>query len=186
VPSAQADETVKEEFGLLIILPEPGEVDRNKLREAWLPLLREGWCVAVVQSGNKERWSSEEIELAERVRETVNDKRPIDIGRTVIAGQGVGGRLALIAARAAKGKVNGVLTLGTPLENAKLSRENSPSDSMNFLMVGLPDSYADLLKQLKESGYPAQGMGASELAPNKWDALPIEGIVSWLLSIGRI
>lgn len=183
---AKPDELAKEEFGLLILLPEPGEVDRNKLREVWLPLLREGWCVAVVQAANKARWSSEEIELVERVRETVSQKRAIDAGRTVVGGQGVGGRLALVAARVAKGKINGVLTLGTPLENAKLQRENSPSDSMHFLLVGLTESYADLLKQLRESGYPAHGLPAPELAPNKWEAVPIEGIVNWLLGIGRI
>ncbi len=185
-PQATADEQVKEEFGLLVLLPEPGEVDRNKMREVWLPLLREGWCVAVVQSANKARWSSEEIELVERVRETVSQKRTIDAGRTVVGGQGVGGRLALIAARVAKGKVNGVLTLGTPLENARLQRENSPSDAMHFMLVGVPESYSDLLKQLREFGYPAQGLAAPELAPNKWEAVPVEGIVNWLMSIGRI
>ncbi len=154
-PRAQEDELSKEEFGLLILLPEPGEVDRNKMREVWLPLLREGWCIAVVQSADKARWSSEEIELVERVREVVSEKRAIDAGRTVVGGQGVGGRLALVAARVAKGKINGVLTLGTPLENAKLQRENSPSDCMHFMLVGLPESYNDLLKQLRESGYPA-------------------------------
>lgn len=176
----------KEEFGLLILLPEPGEVDRNKMREVWAPLLREGWCLAVIQSANKARWSSEEIELVERVREIVGEKRTIDAGRTVVGGQGVGGRLALVAARVAKGKVNGVLTLGTPLENAKLQRENSPSDSMHFMLVGLPESYSDLLKQLRESGYPSHGLPAPELGPNKWDAAPIESIVNWLLTVGRI
>ena len=182
----KTDDKAKEEFGLLIMLPEPGEVDRNKMREVWLPLLREGWCVAVVQSANKARWSSEEIELVERVRETVSQKRSIDSGRTVVGGQGVGGRLALVAARVAKGKVNGVLTLGTPLENAKLQRENSPSDSMHFLLIGAPETYSDLLKQLREFGYPAQALPAPELAPNKWEAVPVEGIVNWLLSVGRI
>lgn len=185
-PSAKPDELVKEEYGLLILLPEPGEVDRNKMREVWLPLLREGWCVAVVQAANKARWSSEEIELVERVRETVHQKRSIDAGRTVVGGQGVGGRLALVAARVAKGKVSGVLTLGTPLENAKLSRENSPSDSMHFMMVGASETFSDLLKQLRDSGYPAQGLPVPDLAPNKWEAVPVEGIVNWLLSLGRI
>ncbi|MCC6512128.1 MAG: PDZ domain-containing protein, partial [Pirellulaceae bacterium] len=46
-PAGPDELPAKEEFGLLILLPEPGEVDRNKLREVWLPLLREGWCVAV-------------------------------------------------------------------------------------------------------------------------------------------
>ena len=185
-PQSKPDDVAKEELGLLILLPEPGDVDRNKMREVWLPLLREGWCVAVVQSGNKARWSSEEIELVERVRETVGQKREIDLGRTVVGGQGVGGRLALVAARVAKGKINGVLTLGTPLENAKLQRENSPSDSMHFMLVGVQESYSDLLKQLRESGYPAHGLPAPELAPNKWEAVPVEGIVNWLLTVGRI
>ncbi len=83
-PSSKPDDAVKEEFGLLILLPEPGDVDRNKMREVWLPLLREGWCVAVVQAANKSRWSSEEIELVERVRDTVAEKREIDAGRTVV------------------------------------------------------------------------------------------------------
>ncbi len=171
VSQAQEGDAAKEELGLLILLPEPGDVDRNKLRELWLPLLREGWCVAVIQAANKTRWSSEEIELVERVRETVGEKRSIDAARTVVAGQGVGGRLAVVAARAAKGQIRGVLTLGTPLENARLQRENSPSDSLHFLLVGLPETFSELLKQLRELGYPAQSIPTPELAPNKWEAI---------------
>jgi membrane-associated protease RseP (regulator of RpoE activity) len=182
----QAAVKVKEQFGLLILLPEPGDLDRNKLREIWLPLMREGWCVAVVQSGNKSRWSSEEIELVERVRGQVHEKRSLDAARTVVGGQGVGGRLALVAARASKGKINGVLTLGTPLENAKLQRENSPSDSMHFLLVGAPETFTDLVKQLQEFGYPAFSISAPELAPSKWDTTPVDRISQWLLGLGRL
>ncbi len=39
---------------------------------------------------------------------------------------------------------------------------------MHFMLVGVPESYSELLKQLRESGYPAHGLPAPELAPNKW------------------
>ncbi|MCC6508596.1 MAG: hypothetical protein IT423_05790, partial [Pirellulaceae bacterium] len=142
--------------------------------------------VAVIQSGNKSRWSSEEIELVERVRSQVDEKRSLEAARTVVGGQGVGGRLALVAARASKGKISGVVTLGTPLENAKLARENSPSDSLHFMMVGPQETYADLLKQLQELGFPALEMPAPELVPAKWETVPVEGINRWLLGLARL
>lgn len=190
VGSAEKNESTggaaKEEFGLLLLLPEPGEVDRNKLRELWEPVVKEGWCVAVIQSGNKTRWSSEEIELVERARVQINEKRTLDASRTVVAGQGVGGRLALVAARAAKGKIAGVMTLGTPLENVKLQRENSPSDSLHMLFVGPRATYRDLLEQLQKSGFPALDIAVPELVPSKWDTVPVERITDWLLGLGRI
>lgn len=179
-------EKAKEEYGLLLLLPEPGEVDRNKLRELWLPLVREGWCVAVIQSENNSRWSLEEIELVDRARGQINEKRALDAGRTVVAGQGVGGRLALVAARASKGKMSGLLTIGTPMENVKLQRENSPSESLHMLFAGARESHRELLEQLQKAGYPALEIAVPELVPSKWDTVPVERITEWLLGLGRI
>lgn len=176
----------KEEFGLLLLLPEPGEVDRNKLRELWEPVVKEGWCVAVIESGNKTRWSPEEIELVERARVQINDNRTLDPSRTVVAGQGAGGQLALVAARAAQGKIAGVMTLGTPLESVKVRRENSPGDSLHMLFVGPRATYRDLLEQLQKSGFPALDIAVPELVPSKWDTVPVERITDWLLGLGRI
>ena len=176
----------KGEVGFLLLLPEPGEVDRAKLREMWLPLVRSGWCVAVLQSGNKSRWSAEEIELIERVRSQIADKRSLDAARTVIGGLGVGGRLALIGARSLQDKASGVLLLATPLENVKVQQENSPSQSLHFLSVGPRETYRDLIEQLQKLGYPALELPVPELTPSKWDAVPAERITDWLLGLGRI
>ncbi|MGN6548107.1 MAG: PDZ domain-containing protein [Aureliella sp.] len=176
----------KAQFGLLLLLPEPGEVDRDQLREMWLPLVRQGWCVAVVQSGDKNRWSAEEVELIDRVRSQVADRRPLDPARTVVGGLGVGGRLALIGARASQSKISGVMLIGTPLEGVKVQRENSPSDSLHVLAVGPRDSYRDFLDQLRKFGYPAVDIPVPELVPSKWETLPLEQITDWLHGLGRI
>lgn len=176
----------KEEFGLLLLLPEPGDVDRNKLREVWSPLIGHGWCVAVVQSANKSRWSSEEIELIERVRAQIAEKRPLDAARTVVGGMGVGGRLAMIGAFASKGKVAGTLLLATPLEGVRVRRENSPSESLHYLIFGARQSYADFFEALQKGGYPSIAVPLPELVPTKWETVPVESIVGWLLGLGRI
>ncbi len=174
------------EVGLLIVTPEPGEVDRNKVRELWSPLIEQGWCVAVIQSEDKARWSQDEVELIERVRTQLSEKRAIDRARTVVAGQGAGGRLALIGSRASRGKVNGILLLATPLDAVRVRRENSPTDSMYFMLVGPQGSYSEFLKQLVELGYPASSIPVPDLGPAKWDSLPVERIVNWLVQLGRI
>jgi len=184
--ASQDARAIVHEYGLLVLLPEPGEVDRNKLREIWAPLLQAGWCVAVIQSGDKTRWSAEEIELIERVRLQVAERRKLDKARTVIGGVGVGGRLALVGARAARGQVAGVLMLGTSLESVRIQRENSPSDSLHFLTVGQRESYRDFVEQLQKMGYPAVELPVPEFTPAKWDTLPVEAVVQWLIALGRI
>lgn len=176
----------KQELGLLLLLPQPGDVDRNQLREMWLPLIREGWCVAVIQSGDKNRWSAEEIELIDRVRTQIADRRPLDAARTVVGGLGVGGRLALVGARASQNKIAGVLLIGTPLDSIRIQRENSPSDSVHVLAVGPRDTYRDFIDQLTKLGYPAVDVPVPELVPSKWDTLPVDPITHWLRGLGRI
>lgn len=196
-PKAKEDEAADEaedtrplvaerELGLLLLLPEPGEVDRDKLREMWTPLIDQGWCVAIIQSGDKSRWSAEEIELVERVRSQVADKWSLDAARTVVGGLGVGGRMALIGARSLQDKAVGVLLLATPLEGVKVQRENTPSDSLHFLSVGPRESYREFLEQLQKLGYPAVDLPVPELVPSKWDTVPVEQITDWLLGLGRI
>jgi hypothetical protein len=126
------------------------------------------------------------LELIERVVTQIADKRSVDAARTVVGGLGVGGRVALIGARSLQGKVAGVLLLGTRLEDAKVQRENSPSESLHFLSVGPRESYRAFVEQLQKLGYPAVELPVPELVPSKWDTVPVDQVTDWLLSLGRI
>ncbi len=177
---------IRQEFGLVIVLPEPGEIDRNKLREVWLPVVREGYCVAVIQSGNKSRWSAEEIELIERVRAQITEKRDIDPARTVSCGQGVGGRLALVGARASTGKIAGAVTVATSLDGVRVQQENSPSATLHFLFIGAHDAHAEFLELLQKLGFPAAEVAVPDLGPGKWEQVPMDSLLNWLVGLGRI
>jgi serine protease Do len=171
--------------GLLVLIPEPGEVDRKKFREVWEPLVREGWAVAYFASTDPKRWSLEEVELVGRVISRVEETVPIDPAQTVVGGIGVGARLAIIGARAVKGKASGVLMLAAPLEGARVQRENSPLESLHILAVGPAEGYRDFVQQLQKLGFPALGMPA-ELTPTNWEALPRREVQDWLRGLGRI
>ncbi|MFO1065801.1 MAG: PDZ domain-containing protein [Pirellulales bacterium] len=183
---AEGDSTTDKPMGLLVIVPEPGEPNRKAIKETFDGILRDGWIVACIQSSDQKRWSSEEIELVGRVIHQIDEKHSIDSARTAVAGIGAGSRLALIAARAAKDDVTGVVMIAAPLEGIRVQKENSPLETPHFLFIGAEKSYREFLKQLQKFGYPATGLPTVLATPLKWETLPVGELRDWLHGLGRI
>jgi serine protease Do len=175
------------ELGLLIIYPEPGEMDQQKTQDYWNDFSREhGWIVAVIQSGNPRAWSSEEIQLASRVIGRLDNNYALDKSRTVVGGLGVGGRVALAAAAADIHRVAGVVTLGTPLPKLGLRQANSPLESLDFLLVGDERELENANRQLSDNGYAVNVVPAGDLETAQWETIPAEPIYLWLEGLGRL
>ncbi len=174
------------ELGLLVLFPEPGELDQDRTKNFWESFARDhGWIVAVIHSGNARAWSREEVELAGRVIGRMDKSYAIDKSRTVIGGLGVGGRMALVAAAMERKRVSGVATIGTELKRLALRERNAPLQSVDFLLVGDQQSLSQSATILKESGYAVSVLSANEANAQKWEALPQDQILRWLEGLGR-
>lgn len=173
-------------LGLMIVFPEPGELDSAKTLEYWGEFCRQyGWIVAVVNSGNPRGWSREETELASRILGRLENAYLIDEQRTVLCGIGVGGRMALVSAVAQPERVAGVITLGTQLRSVPIQQANMPLQSLDFLLLGDNESMTALAKLLTEAGYAANAVKAETAEANNWDASLKQTMQLWLEGLGR-
>ncbi len=172
--------------GLLVVIPEPGEVDQPKFTGFWESFAKDrGWIVAYFSSANAKRWSLEESQLIGRVIGKLENSYRIDPSRTAVAGLGAGGQLALVGARLQMDKIAGVMTLAARLEGLNWREPNSPLQSLKFLFAG-NDSVVEACDRLRKLGYPATPLPAPELNPGKLESLPIEQIKNWLIGLDRI
>lgn len=172
--------------GLLVLLPEPGEVDQQKLQSQWEAFAKErGWIVAIIAASNPKQWSMEEVELIGRVIGKLEDTYRIDASRTAIGGLGVGGRLALMGARLQGEKIAGVATLGTNLDGFNWRQANSPLQSLRFMLAGA-EAIEEAATKLRALGYPVALVASTELSTPTWESIPQELMIRWLLGLDRI
>ncbi len=175
------------DLGLLIVFPEPGELEREKTQAYWSDFCRDyGWIVAVVNSGNPRGWSREEVELAGRVIGRLDKNYRIDKLRTAIVGLGVGGQIALGASLSELRRVSGVITCGTSLAGFKWPKPNSPLQSLDFLMLGDLAQLGPVAEQLSDMGYVANTLAAPNLELSKWETIPKQTLQAWLEGLGRL
>ncbi len=180
-------QALQRRLGVLVLFPEPGEVDRAKVKVTFESFARDfGWIVAIIPSANATAWSREEVELASRVLGRLENAYQLDWGRTVIGGLGVGGRLGIIAAGADRQRVAGALVIGTSVGNMALRTENSPLESLQFLFAGKLAELEEPIRRLDENGFSAFSIPLNEFTPGKWELLPLEPITRWLEGLGRL
>ena len=179
-------DSAKKDLGLLIVFPEPGELDRDKTKAYWSDFCKSyGWIVAVINSGDAGGWSREEIGLGGRVIGRLSNNYQIDKSRTVMCGLGVGGRIALSAALMENQRVSGALTAGTDLKGLRWPQANAPMQSLDFLLIGDAKQLSVVAESLTEMGYAANALAAPNLELGKWESLPQPAIQRWLEGLGR-
>jgi serine protease Do len=175
------------ELGVLVLFPEPGEVDRTKIQQRFTEFSRDqGWIVAVIPSRNATEWTREEVELAGRSIGRLENAYKLDPMRLVIGGIGIGGRLAIGAAAMDRQRIVGALVIGTQVNNLGLKSENSPLQSLQFLFVGKQDELQDPVNRIEANGFSANIIPMNELTPGKWEMIPLEPITRWLEGLGRL
>lgn len=172
--------------GLLVVLAQPGEIDIEATRLFWNDFcIQYGWIMVIVQSKNPKAWSTDEIELPDRVTTAISQKTALDQTRAVYAGIGVGGRLALAAA-ANSPKATGVLTLGSGLGRFGIRAANRPGRSIEFLFVGKQAELAPAVQNLRKVGYGAQSVPAVGPTENSWSSYPEAPIQIWLEDLSKL
>lgn len=173
-------------LGLMIVFPEPGEVDREKTQNHWASFAnRFGWIVAVINSGDARQWTMEEIELAGRVLGRMQKNYNVDSARTVLMGLGVGGRMALVAGSSLRDKVSGIVTVGTDAGRFRVKQPNAPLQSLDFMLVGNPEQLGPSSKSLIEAGYSVILQPSTGTTPQQWETHPQSEIELWLEGLAR-
>ncbi len=174
-------------LGLLVVFPEPGEVDRPKIQAYWSNFCRDyGWIVAVVGSDSPRTWNREEVELAGRVIGRLDKQYQIDKLRTVLAGLGSGGRMALGASLMENQRVSGALAIGTDFTRFGWPRANSPMQSTDFFLVGGEKQLAPVTEKLSGMGYSVNVATTPNLELSKWETFPAQDMQLWLEGLGRL
>jgi hypothetical protein len=173
-------------LGILILFPQPGELPRESVEEAWGRFVTEqGWIVAVINSANPQRWSGEELELAGRVLGRMKNAYKIDRARTALAGLGVGGRMAVLAANMQPDKVNAVVTIGTDLGRLRIRRSNSPLQTVDYLLIGDGEALRSAAENLDRNGYVATVLDSDGLEPQRLETHPQQPLQIWLEGLAR-
>ncbi len=182
IPSRWAERSL----GLIVVFPEPGELDRTRTKDYWSDFCRDyGWIVAVINSGDPSGWSREEIGLAGRVIGRLSNNYQLDKARTVVAGLGVGGRVALAAALMENQRVSGAMTVGTNLTRLGWPMQNAPMQSIDFLLIGEAKPLEPAAESLNKKGYAVNVQAAGSLDIGKWETLPTQVVQRWLEGLGR-
>jgi serine protease Do len=174
------------QLGCLVLFPEPGAVEPDKLKSQWEEFSKAyGWLVVVPTSANPKNWSRDEAtELPARLIARLAQEYDLDGLRTVAAGVGIGGQLALRTAMTNGNQFSAVLAINTPLRPFSMPRPNMPLQTIDFLLVGA--KMEPVAEQLNALGFVANSLNPPGLDLAKWNTVPMEAIIKWLESLGHI
>lgn len=162
------------EHGLLLVLAEPGRVDRKQWVDTWETFCREHrYMIAVVSPADPERWTIEEIEIVKRTLQDVRTRYKIDPRRLVVGGIGGGSLPALIFGAQSRSMFRGVWISAPGGPKGIRLPQAEPLESPAFLFQGEADGFKLLAMQLKKLGYrtiessqpydPSKALGSDSL-----------------------
>jgi len=162
------------ESGLLIVLAEPGRVDRKSWVDAWEVFCRNHrFMIAVVSPADTEKWSIEELEIVKRTLQDIRNRYSVDPRRLVMGGVGGGSLPALILGAQSRSTVRGVWISAPGGPKGIRVPQAEPMESPAFLFQGETAGFESLNKQLQKLGYrtslsndqydPAKALGSDAL-----------------------
>ncbi len=142
--------------GLLLILPEAGEVQRKEWIDHYEPFCREHrWIMAVVSAANNKQWSLDEVETIQRIARQLDNEYNLDARRWSIGGLGTGGTLALVCAAQEKGRYRGVWLVESKIPLAGRFPPAEPMEVMQWMLIGSKKEYPKFAETMQKLGYPA-------------------------------
>lgn len=182
-PNYQADIP----HGLLMIIPEAGEIDQRILLDQWEPLCRSHrWIFAVLSSADAKAWSREEVELIGRTLTLIQTNYSIDPHRVTAVGIRSAAPLAIVAAFGQRTKFNGLLILGGEFPARANPPAAQPFECIRGLIVNDADATPEMAEKLSELGHPTGTIQSTVEAGGKIPAAQSEIIQFWLRGLERL
>ncbi len=116
--------------GLLVVMPDPGKVDRKQWTDRWEVFCREHrFIVAVVASADPATWQREELDVTKRTIQHLKNKYTIDSRRLVIGGMGAGGGPAFVLALQNRSLFRGLWLVESKLPRALRPPQAEPLEA---------------------------------------------------------
>jgi serine protease Do len=145
-----------DEHGLLVIMPNPGKIDRKLWVDRWEKFCRENrFIVAVVASADPERWQREELDIVKRTIQQLRTTYEIDPRRISLSGQGAGSAPAFVLAMQNRALFRGLwLAEGTIPRGLGLPQAE-PQESPAILLQGKNPVFPRFVEAANKLGYRA-------------------------------
>jgi serine protease Do len=179
--------TAEVPHGVLIILPEAGEIDQRAFLDQWEPLCRSHrWILAVLSSADKKAWTRDEIELVGRSLTLLQTNYNVDPHRVATLGIRSASPLAIVAAFGQRTKFNALIVLGGEFPPRGNVPAGQPQECIRTLIVNDSDGNSDVAEKLTDLGHPTGTLQATVEAGGKVPAASSEIIQLWLRGLERL
>ncbi|EAQ77624.1 PDZ domain-containing protein [Blastopirellula marina] len=178
-------------YSLLVLLQEPGDVDRQATIDAWKDVCKQtGAILLSVSPASKERWTPSETGVVRKCIEQLAGKYNIASGRTALVGVRSGGAMAYMVAFENREAIAGVVTLAAPVPRGVQPPDNDPLHRLAiFTLYDDMSPQSAQLKKLDEAlakmKFPVVHRSATKGADKLTDD-DRTAITRWLDSLDRI
>ena len=140
--------------GLLLVLAEPGRIERKVWVDAWESFCREHrYLIAMVSPADSEKWTMEELEIVKRTLQDIRNRYSVDPLRLVVGGIGGGSIPALIFGSQTRSSIRGIWISGPGGPKGIRLPQAEPLESPSYLFQGPAAGFESLTTQLKKLGY---------------------------------
>ncbi len=158
-------------YGLMIVLPEAGEVNSKIWVDGWEAFAREHrWIVAVVSTSATKQWEHPRSGSHPKGSNATLDRFSRRSAPLVLGGVGSGGSLALVMGFQDRTRVRGLWTLESRIPSSSRIPPSEPQESLHLMMVGMRPELAKFGEAISKLGYPF-----SSLAQKVDPAQPTQG-----------
>lgn len=178
--------------GVLVYLPAPGALDRDKLAAAWKSDCEKSDVILLVPlPAEASRWQPTEVDFIRKTIDDVKSKYTVDPRRVVVLGSEAGGAMAFLTAFAHRDLIRGVIARESALPLRAQLPANDPIDRLAIFLVYNKSAKATAarieanVKQLTEAKFPVTVQAADETVKDISDAQRGE-LLRWLDALDRI
>lgn len=179
------------EYNLVVLVQEPGDVDKQATIDAWKDLCQQtGTILLSVSPASKERWTQSETGVIRKCIEQLAGKYSIAPQRTTLVGVRSGGAMAYVVAFENREAIAGVVALTGPVPRGVQPPDNDPLHRLAiFTLYDDKSPQGAQLKKLDEAlakmKFPVVHRGTAAGADKLTDE-DREAIARWLDSLDRI
>ncbi len=144
------------EYGLLVVMPEPGKIDRKQWVDRWEVFCRNHrYILAVVGAADPTAWQRDELDIVKRAVQQLRGNYSIDPRRLVIGGIGAGGAPAMVLALQNRAMFRGVWLVECSIPRGLTLPQAEPLESPALLMQGSNPMFPKVAEQANSLGYRA-------------------------------
>ncbi len=174
--------------GVVVWVPEPGEVDRVIFVKQWQKACTARNLILLVpQSLKADRWQLEESQQIVGAIEMLAQRVQLNSVRITIGGSGTGAAMASLVASQRRDLIHGLVLFNAGIPNRVAKLETAPSQPLMVLLAATPtfedkDAYAQTVARLHLAKLPLAIEKQETAEIEDW----IEIITRWSASVDRL